>query len=176
MTCFDNPTHVGMQVIISVFLVKLFASVLYTLPHRSIGIGRWCGHTCAAMGSPDGGLLCGGLALFAVGWLSFSVGSSNPSNSSVSFSSGCFGGTVAASPLVLQKTTIYLRMNTFFFKLQTNKKRNLLMFLVKKYWRRGLESLYVVSGFLNRVGRWCWWRCRCRAWQMKSWKNHYNIL
>lgn len=24
MTCFDNPTHVGVQVIISVFLVKLF--------------------------------------------------------------------------------------------------------------------------------------------------------
>lgn len=40
MTCFDNPIHVGMQLIIWVFLVKLFTSVLYTLPHRSIGIGR----------------------------------------------------------------------------------------------------------------------------------------
>lgn len=69
--------------------------------------------TCAAAVRPDGGLLCGGLALFAVGWLSFSVVTFIPSNWSGSFSSGCLGKTGGASPLVLLKTSTSETTNNY---------------------------------------------------------------
>lgn len=60
------------------------------------------GLTWAAVIWPDGGLLCGGLALFAVGWLSFSVCPSMVSKKLESFSSSsscwcCLVETVAES-------------------------------------------------------------------------------
>lgn len=63
--------------------------------------------TWPAVIRPDGGLLWGGLALFAVGWLSFAVWPSMVSRKFESFSSsscwGCLVKTAAASWLFLKK-------------------------------------------------------------------------
>lgn len=118
------------------------------------------GLTWAAVIRPDGGLLCGGLALFAVGWLSFSICPSMVSKKSESFSSSsscwcCLVETAAASSLFLEK---FGKKNVSFYNLTSWKGRRRYERFQKKRKKGGVNSIFfLVCSFLLTNG------CRCRA-------------
>lgn len=112
------------------------------------------GQTWAAVIRPDGGLLWGGLALFAVGWFSFAVCPSIVSKKSESFSPsscwGCLVKTVAGSLLLLKKVNMSLIISPDLLE-----KKKVLWTLAKRKEKK--LAPFLVCRFLLTHG------CRCRA-------------
>lgn len=98
--------------------------------------------TWMAVIKPDGGLLWGGLARFAVGWVSFSVSNTTPSNLSVSFTSG------ATPSLALMK----IRGHTSWYSC---------VFLTVKSLSSSLKMCECSFRF-----PFLWDGCRCSAWHL----------